>query len=398
MGPAVLGRGNKKRRKAERPVEFQEASDLTAESSTLQPDLRKDELEQLSHEELSKTYGLGYALLQRMGFRAGEALKPGALAAPLAARANLRRKGLRQGANEEPNVSETAAAPAAEPVDLTDLLADAVKSMREAGDVEEAEELQHLASFCEAGVSWLPCQVPKKRQSRLSSLELEHLGSHCEEGVNWLPRQKKPKQLDGDGDALAEVLQLFGSPEFPAELHQQEIFLNWQKRWQQRLGPYWPFVKRNEQDFQVIHCPNGMQMILPRRRSSPDLQAFLQTCADWCHYQSCNHTKRLKKKWRNLAKVVGRMGPKAQKDLAEAVEDQEEEAKEVDEVELETMEELQEATDSHEVERTDETPEDETPGLGWTMDEMPGLGWTVDGVAEKELPTPNGRMDVRNAG
>ena len=27
------------------------------------------------------------------------------------------------------------------------------------------------------------------------------------------------------------------------------------------------------QDFQVIHCPNGMQMILPRRRSSPDLQA-----------------------------------------------------------------------------------------------------------------------------
>ena len=26
------------------------------------------------------------------------------------------------------------------------------------------------------------------------------------------------------------------------------------------------------QDFQVIHCPNGMQMILPRRRSSPDLQ------------------------------------------------------------------------------------------------------------------------------
>lgn len=27
MGPAVLGRGNKKRRKAERPVEFQEASE-----------------------------------------------------------------------------------------------------------------------------------------------------------------------------------------------------------------------------------------------------------------------------------------------------------------------------------------------------------------------------------
>ena len=52
-------------------------------------------------QELSKTYGLGYALLQRMGFRAGDALKPGALAAPLAARANLRRKGLRQGANEE---------------------------------------------------------------------------------------------------------------------------------------------------------------------------------------------------------------------------------------------------------------------------------------------------------
>jgi len=55
----------------------------------------------LLREELSKTYGLGYALLQRMGFRAGEALKPGALAAPLAARANLRRKGLRQGAHEE---------------------------------------------------------------------------------------------------------------------------------------------------------------------------------------------------------------------------------------------------------------------------------------------------------
>ena len=55
-------------------------------------------------QELSKTYGLGYALLQRMGFRAGDALKPGALAAPLAARANLRRKGLRQGANEERRV------------------------------------------------------------------------------------------------------------------------------------------------------------------------------------------------------------------------------------------------------------------------------------------------------
>eukprot|EP00434_Breviolum_minutum_P003242 symbB.v1.2.002853.t1/scaffold130.1/size334612/4 len=403
MGPAVLfSRGNKKRRKAERPVEFvEEASDLTAESSTLQPDPRKDELQQLSHEELSKTYGLGYALLQRMGFRAGEALKPGALAAPLAARANLRRKGLRQGANEEPNVAAAPTAAektAAAPVDLTDLLADAVKSMREAGDVEEAEELLHLASFCEADVSWLPCQVPKNRQSRPSSLELQQLGSFCEEGVNCLPRPKSKKRqsrpasrLDGDGEAVAEVLQLFGNPEFPAELHQQEIFLNWQKRWQQRLGPYWPFVKRNEQDFQVIHCPNGMQMILPRRRSSPDLQAFLQTCADWCQYQSCNHTKRLKKKWRNLAKVVGRMGPKAQKDMAEAVEDQEEEAKEVeeveDEVELETVEEPEEVTDSNEVERTDETPEDETPGLGWTMDEMPGLGWTMDempGLGEAE--------------
>eukprot|EP00438_Fugacium_kawagutii_P008155 Skav203330 [mRNA] locus=scaffold284:348555:350454:- [translate_table: standard] len=58
-------------------------------------DLRKDELEPLSHEELSQTYGLGFTLLQRMGYGTG-ALKPGALLAPLAQRANQGRKGLQE--------------------------------------------------------------------------------------------------------------------------------------------------------------------------------------------------------------------------------------------------------------------------------------------------------------
>lgn len=45
--------------------------------------------------ELSRTYGLGFTLLQRMGYAHG-ALKPGALQAPLMARANRGRQGLTQ--------------------------------------------------------------------------------------------------------------------------------------------------------------------------------------------------------------------------------------------------------------------------------------------------------------
>lgn len=45
-------------------------------------------------EELSKKYGLGFALLQRMGYSAGAPLAPGALVAPLAAKANPGRQGL----------------------------------------------------------------------------------------------------------------------------------------------------------------------------------------------------------------------------------------------------------------------------------------------------------------
>ena len=84
-------------------------------------------------QELSKTYGLGFLLLQRMGYAFG-ALKPGALQAPLAAKANVGRQGLAQEAPPE----APAEAPRAE--DLSQLLAQTLRSMRQAGDVEEAEE------------------------------------------------------------------------------------------------------------------------------------------------------------------------------------------------------------------------------------------------------------------
>ncbi|CAK9118768.1 unnamed protein product [Durusdinium trenchii] len=162
---------------------FQQATEATSESSPQEAgDSRKDELEPLSQEELSKKYGLGFALLQRMGYSAGAPLAPGALVAPLAAKANPGRQGLTEEA--EPEAQEP------DPSDLTGLLDQTLRSMREAGDLEEAEELQRLASFCGGGLEGNPLPKPKRRR----------------------PRDERAD----DGDALAEILRQFRSPEFPA--------------------------------------------------------------------------------------------------------------------------------------------------------------------------------------
>ena len=36
---------------------------------------------------------------------------------------------------------------------------------------------------------------------------------------------------------------------------------------------------------QVFSCPTGLVMVLPRDRSEPQFDAFLNTCIDWCRYQ-----------------------------------------------------------------------------------------------------------------
>lgn len=58
---------------------------------------RSHELDPLSHDELSKKYGVGFSILRRMGY-SGAGLKPGGLQAPLAARANVGRQGLAEAA------------------------------------------------------------------------------------------------------------------------------------------------------------------------------------------------------------------------------------------------------------------------------------------------------------
>lgn len=241
---------------------------------------RQDELEPLSHEELSQTYGLGFTLLQRMGYALGAPLKPGALQAPLLARGNRGRQGLTQEASEGLEALEPEAVEA-EPEDLTALLAKALQSMREAGDVEEAEELQQLATFCQGGLSGLPhAQTPKKRKRR-------------------------SEKLEGDEDAIAEVLKHFEDPEFPVEVQQQETSLKWRKRWG-RLGSYWDFVQRHTTHFRVIPCPTGLKMILPQQRRE-QFRAFLQSCEKWCSYQSSKGGRGLKRKWRHLAQVLRRL-------------------------------------------------------------------------------------------
>ncbi|CAJ1398365.1 unnamed protein product [Effrenium voratum] len=286
--------------------------------------------------ELSATYGLGFTLLQRMGYRAGTALRPGALAAPLAARANAGRQGLTEDGVEsadEPGPAE----------DLTDLLQQTLRSMREAGDAEEAEELQRMAGFC----------------------QLEALEAHA------APRPRKPKappqrrRDDGaSAGAMAELLRQFASADFPVEVQQQERHLNWRKRWQAALGSYKDFVERQD-SLMLIPCPGGLALVLPRCRQ-PAHSAFREGCISWCHFQTSRCAKKpLKRKWRHVATVLRRIcGADAAAAAAAAAAAPAEAA------------EAAEAEDF----AAEETPPEvkaEVPAMESSEDEA-GLGWTLD--------------------
>ena len=258
--------------------------DPTADEAQLDKG-RNDELEPLSHEELSEKYGVGFAILCRMGY-SGKGFKPGSLHAPLAARANVGRQGLAE-ATEAGEVAAPGQGPdseLSEAVDLTLLLSQTLRSMREAGDDEEASELQHLATFCNLQGEALEALEPRPK------------------------RKRKAAQPDRVGDAADEsamrcILESFRDQDFPVEMQEQARHLKWNKRWAAALGNFHEFVARHEAELRVIACPGGVSLLLPwQRQPGPTEQRLEQSCLQLCHAH--RGKSQAGRKWKHMTKTL----------------------------------------------------------------------------------------------
>ena len=250
---------------------------------------RKDELEPLSHEEMSQTYGIGFSILRRMGY-SGAGFKPGSLHAPLAARANAGRQGLMQAAEAEE--SQKLEDPPEQPaVDLTKLLSQTLRSMREAGDDDEACELEHLATFCNLQGGALEALEPSrpKRKRKTEKIPLIKPGDAADE------------------QALTCLLKCFEDQNFPVELQEQSEHLRWQACWGATHGCLEDFVARQEGQLRIVMCPGGARILLPRQPQSESTEKLLrQKCMDFCVKQRAQFAGKCqaRRKWQHLIKTL----------------------------------------------------------------------------------------------
>eukprot|EP00933_Yihiella_yeosuensis_P021906 TRINITY_DN17271_c0_g1_i3.p1 TRINITY_DN17271_c0_g1~~TRINITY_DN17271_c0_g1_i3.p1 ORF type:complete len:319 (-),score=91.61 TRINITY_DN17271_c0_g1_i3:339-1295(-) len=189
-----------------------------------------------------------------------------------------------------------------EPDDLNDLVSSAIKAMQQAGDFEEAEDIQRLANFC--------------------SLEAELI----EEMRPMRPKKRPRQSLEEDGSAaMAEagaeamkcLLRGFSDEEFPVELDDQASTLRWNKRWRRELGSFKEFVESHDDALQMINCPGGFCLVLPRRRSEDYPEGVIgngtgSSCCtgkylDWCRQQRVSAKGKFKQKWRHVETTIGRL-------------------------------------------------------------------------------------------
>ena len=272
-----------------------------ANDATFEMD-RSRELDPLSHDELSEIYGVGFSILRRMGY-SGAGLKPGSLQAPLAARANVGRQGL---AEAQPESSGPGASTGQEElqepaVDLTNLLSQTLRSMREAGDDDEANELQHLATFCnlQGERETLETMLPRSASKR-KRRPTEKTG----------PVEKA--RLDHDeASALRCLLGCFQNSNFPVEWQEQARFLKWNKNWAPSVGSFEAFVARHKPELHAVACPGGLSLLLPRKEQEESTEECLQRkCIDFCQQQAHAAGRgkcQGRRKWQHLLKTLQRI-------------------------------------------------------------------------------------------
>ena len=249
---------------------------------------RSDELEPLSHEELSAKYGLGFSILRSMGY-SGAGLKPGSLQAPLAARANAGRQGLAEAAETAETAEDGGVPTRQEPdepaVDLTRLLSQTLRSMREAGDDEEASELEHMATFCNLQGEALEALQPKrpKRKRQIQEVSLDRAAEEA---------------------AVKCVLGCFEEADFPVEMQEQARALKWKKRWATSLGSFEEFVARHGPELRAIECPGGVSLLLPRH-PLPNEDLLQRKCFDFCQARARSVGKcQGRRKWQHIIKTL----------------------------------------------------------------------------------------------
>lgn len=281
------------RRKARRFVPGTEAASPSNHDAALTA-----VLEPLSTAELSAKYGKGFELLRRMGFRPGlHGLREGALGTPLQAHdQGSSRRGV-QGVEERHEVpeDEVQIADCASGRPLPELLEGVLRSMREAGDHEEAAELGRLATIL--GVEELLAADVLAGGASSSSDSDEEESEHPPH-----PRE---------AEAVAAVARRLSRDErFPVELLEQSRCLLWGRRWGPDLGEYEAFVERRHDAFRVVRCPApGGALVLPVRwqpaaGTSWDLSGKYVA---WCRRHRLAASGQQKRKWRHVEAVVSRL-------------------------------------------------------------------------------------------
>eukprot|EP00931_Biecheleriopsis_adriatica_P116855 TRINITY_DN92441_c0_g1_i1.p1 TRINITY_DN92441_c0_g1~~TRINITY_DN92441_c0_g1_i1.p1 ORF type:complete len:401 (-),score=106.25 TRINITY_DN92441_c0_g1_i1:30-1232(-) len=291
------------------PVTFQAALGSTDEPSGDEP-VRGQELAPLSFKELSDRYGLGFELLRRMGYGSGPnglSLRAGSLQAPLQARRNQGRQGLAADAESDfPSLDTQESQEPQTTEDLTALLSSVLADMREAGDTEEAEELQHMASFCHLkGEALEDVPRPKRRPLKRKVLE-ESRNIGTEHG------QAASGDIQAEMEALRAVHQSFSSEEFPVELERQAEHLQWNRRWRKELGSYEEFLDRQGSELRTVRCPAGHTLVLPRwsQQSASQVPPGLRSrYVAWCRQQRLAASGKAKRKWKHLEKTFARLCP-----------------------------------------------------------------------------------------
>jgi len=274
-------------------------------------------LDPLDANGLSTLYGKGFALLQRMGFVPGaHGLRKDSLQAPLKAHdQGASRRGV-QSSEENVQFAPTgasAAVGASRP--FSQLLQDALASMREAGDDEEAEDLRRLASAVgltnnvledDSGFRFSKRRRASSSKRRRASSDDSSSGSGTSmpagsgQGSRAAPRSALQQE------AMDAVLQgIRGDANFPVEIAKQPQQLRWASRWKRRLGDYEAFVRRQSDAACIIHCPapHGGKLLLPRHGASTRSAGRY---AAWCHGQRLAAKGRAKRKWRHVEKMVAR--------------------------------------------------------------------------------------------
>lgn len=260
-------------------------------------------LDSLDPSELSALYGKGFHLLKGMGFSAG-GLRADSLQAPLKAHNQGRSRRGVQSLEVQAPVAVTPILAAGMGKPIGQLLKQVLESMREAGDDDDAEELNSLAacvgmegSLHSLGASWRerkrkPCPDISSSSSEESSEEVKACAL-------------TPSPLEQEAiDAVLHVF--FGGCDFPVELTEQAQQLRWGECWHPRIcRDYGDFVERFPDLFGVVPCPRpSVAIVLPLIVPSGFCWNSTGRYASWCKERRLNATGKAKQKWKQVENKV----------------------------------------------------------------------------------------------